>query len=113
MQRLAHSEGEIATARACQQAGIIMGLSSFSTTSLEDVAEASGPNANVLQLYLFEEKNHSIELINRAKEAGYKAVLLTVDTPMLGRRNAELRDQFKLPGVRDDSEYYLFRLLTF
>ncbi|KAK5085312.1 hypothetical protein LTR05_004595 [Lithohypha guttulata] len=98
MQRLAHSEGEIATARACAKAGIVMGLSSFSTTTLEDVAEASGHNANVLQLYLFEEKQHSIELIERAKKAGYKAVLLTVDTPYLGRRNLEIRNQFKLPA---------------
>lgn len=98
MQRLAHSEGEIATARACQKAGIVMGLSSFATASLEDVREASGVNANVLQLYLFEERKHSIALIERAKKAGYKAVLLTVDTPYLGRRNLELKNQFKLPA---------------
>lgn len=98
MQRLAHSEGEIATARACSKQGIIMGLSSFATASLEDVKEASGSNANVLQLYLFEEREHSVKLINRAKKAGYKAVLLTVDTPYLGRRNLEIRNQFKLPA---------------
>lgn len=98
MQRLAHSEGEVATARACAKAGIIMGLSSFSTSTLEEVREASGDNNNVLQLYLFEDRQHSIELINRAKKAGYKAVLLTVDTPYLGRRNLELRNQFKLPA---------------
>lgn len=98
MQRLAHSDGEIATARACRSKGIVMGLSSFSTSTLEDVAEASGPNPHVLQLYLFEEREHSRKLINRAKKAGYKAVLLTVDTPMLGRRNLEIRNQFKLPS---------------
>lgn len=98
MQRLAHSDGELATARACKKANIIMGLSSFSTTSLEDVREASGDNNNVLQLYLFEEKAHSEDLLDRAKKAGYKAVLLTVDTPFLGRRNLELRNQFKLPA---------------
>ncbi|ETI21060.1 hypothetical protein G647_07403 [Cladophialophora carrionii CBS 160.54] len=98
MQRLAHSDGEIATARACRARGIVMGLSSFATSTLEDVAEASGPNPNVLQLYLFEEREHSLKLIARAKQAGYKAVLLTVDTPMLGRRNLEIRNQFKLPA---------------
>ncbi|KAK7905411.1 hypothetical protein LTR67_000133 [Exophiala xenobiotica] len=98
MQRLAHSDGEIATARACRSKGIVMGLSSFSTSTLEDVAEASGDNPNVLQLYLFEERAHSLKLIKRAKKAGYKAVLLTVDTPMLGRRNLEIRNQFKLPA---------------
>jgi (S)-2-hydroxy-acid oxidase len=98
MQRLAHSDGEIATARACREMGIIMGLSSFSTSTLEDVAANSRPNANVLQLYLFEEKHHSSKLIARAKKAGFKAVLLTVDTPMLGRRNKEIKNAFKLPS---------------
>ncbi|KAK6365050.1 hypothetical protein LTS17_011528 [Exophiala oligosperma] len=98
MQKLAHSDGELATARACKSKGIVMGLSSFSTSTLEDVAEASEANPNVLQLYLFEDRAHSTKLIDRAKKAGYKAVLLTVDTPMLGRRNLEIRNQFKLPA---------------
>ncbi|KAI5194459.1 L-lactate dehydrogenase [Aureobasidium subglaciale] len=98
MQRLAHSDGELATARACKKMGIAMGLSSFATTTLEDVAEANGENPHVLQLYLFEERDHSVKLLKRAKEAGYKAVFLTVDTPILGRRNLEIRNQFKLPA---------------
>ena len=98
MQRLAHTDGEVATARACKSMNVIMGLSSFSTSTLEDVADASTPNANVLQLYLFEERHHSSKLIARAKKAGYKALMLTVDTPVLGRRNLEIRNQFKLPN---------------
>ncbi|KAL8954355.1 MAG: hypothetical protein Q9183_007172, partial [Haloplaca sp. 2 TL-2023] len=97
MQCLAHPDGEIATAKACKKAGMVMGLSSFATTTLENVATASDGNPNVLQLYLFEEHAHSTKLIQRAKKAGYKAVFLTVDTPMLGRRNMEIRNQFKLP----------------
>ncbi|MCJ1305869.1 hypothetical protein MMC08_008686 [Hypocenomyce scalaris] len=97
MQCLAHPDGELATARACRKANIPMGLSSFATTTLEDVAEASGANPRALQLYLFEERAHSQKLIARAKAAGYSAVFLTVDTPMLGRRNLEIRNQFKLP----------------
>ena len=97
MQGLAHNDGELGTARACRDAGIVMGLSSFSTTSLEDVREASAENVNVLQLYLFEDKKKSEKLIQRAKKAGYKAVLLTVDTPMLGRRNADMRNKFQIP----------------
>lgn len=99
MQRLAHTDGESATACACAKRNIIMGLSSFSTTTLEDVAQAAdGQIPLVLQLYLFEERSHSEKLIARAKKAGYKAVFLTVDTPYLGRRNLELRNQFKLPS---------------
>lgn len=97
MQRLAHSDGELGTARACKKAKVAMGLSSFSTYSLEEVAEADEGNPKVLQLYLFEEKEHSSKLIQRAKKAGFKAVFLTVDTPFLGRRNQEIRNQFKLP----------------
>ena len=97
MQCLAHSDGEIGTANACREMKVAMGLSSFATKTLEEVAEASKENPNVLQLYLFEDRDHSIKLINRAKKAGFKAVFLTVDTPFLGRRNLELRNQFKLP----------------
>ncbi|CAG9977511.1 unnamed protein product [Clonostachys byssicola] len=97
MQKLAHEDGELATARACRTKGVALGLSSFSTTTLEDVGSASGNVPNVLQLYLFEERSHSIKMIQRAKEAGYKAIVLTVDTPLLGRRNLEIRNQFRLP----------------
>lgn len=98
MQKLAHPDGELGTARACKKAGVAMGLSSFATETLEDVGrECEGQVPNVLQLYLFEEREHSAKLIRRAKKAGYKAVFLTVDTPYLGRRNLEIRNQFKLP----------------
>lgn len=97
MQCLAHPDGELATARACKNANIVMGLSSFATTTLEDVAKENGSNPHVLQLYLFEERHHTIKMLKRAKAAGYKAVFLTVDTPMLGRRNLDLRNNFKLP----------------
>lgn len=97
MQKLAHPDGELATARACKEANVAMGLSSFATTTLENVAKASEDNPNVLQLYLFENQEHSRKLIQRAKKAGFKAVFLTVDTPFLGRRNLEIRNQFKLP----------------
>ena len=97
MQGLAHVDGERATARACKAFNIAMGLSSFATTSLEDVAKESGDNLNVLQLYLFEDREKSEAFIGRAKKAGFKAVLLTVDTPMLGRRNKDMKNAFKLP----------------
>lgn len=98
MQCLAHPNGEMATSRACAAYNIPMGLSSFATTTLEEVSSASQTNPLVLQLYLFEDRDHSLKLISRAKAAGYKAVFLTVDTPMLGRRNLEIRNQFTLPS---------------
>jgi (S)-2-hydroxy-acid oxidase len=97
MQCMAHPDGEIGTARACKKRNIAMGLSSFATNTVENVAQASDGIPNVLQLYLFENKDHSRKIIRRAKDAGFKAVFLTVDTPYLGRRNAEIRNQFKMP----------------
>ena len=105
MQGLAHSDAEEATARACRNAGWAMGLSSFATRNVEEVATAFGTPSDregtlppqILQLYLFEERAHSKRLIQRAKKAGYKAVFLTVDTPMIGRRNLEIKNQFSLP----------------
>lgn len=99
MQCLAHPDGELATARASSDADVPMGLSSFATQTLEDVARSLGPDGppRALQLYLFEEREHSRKLIKRAKRAGYRAVFLTVDTPLLGRRNMEIRNQFHLP----------------
>lgn len=81
MQRLAHPDGELATARACKNKNVVMGLSSFSTTSLEDVATELGDHPHVLQLYLMEDREHSKAMIQRAKKAGYKAVFLTVSKP--------------------------------
>lgn len=98
MQCLAHSDGEVGTVRACRNKGVAMGLSSFSTKTLEEVArESQGDVPLVLQLYLFEDREESRRLIERAKKAGFKAVFLTVDTPFLGRRNLELRNKFSLP----------------
>ncbi|EOD51099.1 putative hydroxyacid oxidase 1 protein [Neofusicoccum parvum UCRNP2] len=106
MQRLAHPDGELATARACARAGVAMGLSSFATTSLEEVAAAAGDECRrlgrpriplVLQLYLFEDRAQSARLVGRARAAGFAAVFLTVDTPLLGRRNGEIRNAFRLP----------------
>ncbi|KAJ9157687.1 Hydroxyacid oxidase 1-like protein [Pleurostoma richardsiae] len=107
MQKMAHPDGEEATARACGSFGTVMGLSSFSTTSLEDVklqtdesrksAGLSGESECVLQMYLFENRSTSEDLIRRAEKAGYKAIVLTVDTPYFGRRLTEIRNRFRVP----------------
>ncbi|TPX11128.1 uncharacterized protein E0L32_007989 [Thyridium curvatum] len=108
MQKMAHPEGEEAMARGCAGFGTVMGLSSFSTTSLEAVKEQAdrarrsagfvGESECVLQMYLFENFQTSVDLIRRAEKKGYKAIVLTVDTPYFGRRLTEIRNRFKLPG---------------
>jgi 4-hydroxymandelate oxidase len=98
--KLAHAEGECATARAAGRAGTLMCVSTIASTSLEDVAAAaSGPLW--FQLYVYKDRAITRELLRRAKAAGYRAVVLTVDTPVLGRRERDLRNGFSLPpGVR-------------
>jgi 4-hydroxymandelate oxidase len=94
--RLAHPEGELATARAAAAVGTIFTLSSLATTSIEDVAAASsGPKW--FQLYVHKDRGLTRSLVERSQAAGYLAIVLTVDTPILGRRLADVRNGFALP----------------
>lgn len=94
--KLAHPEGESATARAAAEAGTIMTVSTLATTRLEDVASAStGPKW--FQLYVHKDRDLTSSLVKRAEQSGYKAIVLTVDAPVLGRRLADHRNQFVLP----------------
>ncbi|KAJ7547238.1 hypothetical protein O6H91_08G076200 [Diphasiastrum complanatum] len=88
--------GELAVARAAAAAGTIMTLSSNSTCSMEEVAE-TGPGLRFFQLYVFNNRNFVVELVHRAELSGYKAIVVTVDTPRLGRREADIRNRFDLP----------------
>jgi (S)-2-hydroxy-acid oxidase len=86
-----------------------MTLSSWSTTSLEDVAAAgassvpvagsAGPGAAYqwFQLYVYKDRAVTLDLIRRAEKAGYAALAITVDTPILGRREADVKNKFALP----------------
>jgi (S)-2-hydroxy-acid oxidase len=123
MQKLAGGEGELDVARTASKLGLNMTLSSQSTTSLEDVMNAAKEQAggNVIpkfwfQIYLTPDMNHNIALIKRAEgrigqfvkfkrlltelsisAAGYEALVLTVDTPVLGNRLNERRTPLVLP----------------
>jgi 4-hydroxymandelate oxidase len=94
--RLAHPEGELATARAAAALGLPLILSTFSTASLEAVRSAStGPLW--FQLYVHKDRELTRTLVQRADAAGYEALVLTVDVPVLGRRERDLRNAFQLP----------------
>ncbi|WP_437712091.1 alpha-hydroxy acid oxidase [Sorangium sp. So ce448] len=95
-QRLAHPDGEIASSRAASELGTIFTLSTLSTTSLEAVAGAS-PGPKWFQLYVHKDRGLTRALVERAESAGYRALMLTVDTPVLGRRIADVRNGFALP----------------
>jgi 4-hydroxymandelate oxidase len=94
-QKLMHAEGELATARAAGASGIAMVLSSFSSTSLEDVA-AVAKSPLWFQLYVQTDRGFTRELVQRAEAGGYRALCLTVDTPIAGARNRESRADVKL-----------------
>ncbi|CAH0484559.1 unnamed protein product [Peronospora farinosa] len=102
MHRMAHPDGEIASTSATAKADTCYILSTISTTSLEDVAEAnSKANPHALrwyQLYVFKDRELTRGLVKRAEKAGYKAIVLTVDTPMLGHREPDVRNRFSLPN---------------
>ena len=94
--KLAHAEGECATAKAASDAGTIFVLSTLATTSLEDVARAAN-GVKWFQLYVHKDRGLTRALIERAQQAGYQAIVLTVDAPLLGRRLADVRNGFALP----------------
>ena len=97
-QGLAHPEGEVATVKAAGAAKTLMTLSTLSTFSIEEVmAVATGPVW--FQLYVLKDRAISASLVKRAEVAGCKAIVLTVDAPLLGRRERYVRNHFKLPDL--------------
>jgi 4-hydroxymandelate oxidase len=96
-QGLAHPGGEVATVKAAGATKTLMILSTLSTFSIEEVmAVATGPVW--FQLYVFKDRAISASLVKRAEVAGCKAIVFTVDAPLRGRRERDVRNQFKLPA---------------
>jgi 4-hydroxymandelate oxidase len=96
-QQMAHPDGEIGTARAASATGTGMVLSTLSTTSIEEVrAACTGPLW--FQLYIYRDREASKALVQRAESAGCDALVLTVDSPMLGRRERDIRNGFHVPA---------------
>lgn len=94
--RMADPEGEVSTVRAAGAAGTIMILSTLSNTPVEEVtAAATGPVW--FQLYVYRDRKATEGLVRRAEAAGCKALVLTVDAPLLGRRERDVRNRFRLP----------------
>jgi 4-hydroxymandelate oxidase len=95
-QKLAHPEGEAEMARGAGAAGAIMAVSTLATVSLEDVA-AAGSGPLWFQLYVYKDRMITESLVRRAEAAGYRALILTVDMPHIGRRERDIRNGFGLP----------------
>lgn len=95
--KMAHPDGELGTARAAGAAGALFVLSGLSNTAMEEVfAAATGPR--FFQLYIYKDRGVTRELVARAEAAGAEAIVLTVDTPVWGIREADLRNNFMLPA---------------
>jgi 4-hydroxymandelate oxidase len=94
--KLAHSDGELATVRAAGAAGTVMCVSTMATLSLEEIAVAASAPL-WFQTYIFKDRSFTTDLAARARAAGYHALVLTVDTPVLGRRERDFRNHFELP----------------
>ena len=95
-QRLAHDEGELATARAAGATGSLLVASSLSTVTIEAIgAAATGPLW--LQLYVFRDREISADLVRRGREAGCRALCLTVSVPVQGNRERDANNSFHLP----------------
>lgn len=94
--RMVHPDGELAVARAAAARGIPYTAATLGTTSLEDIAAAGSP-PQWFQLYVWRDRGLCKELINRAREAGYRALVLTVDTPVPGARERDLRNGLTIP----------------
>jgi len=96
LQRMAHPDGELATARAAAERGLTMGLSTSASTDMADVAASGGPRW--YQVYLLADPGARRAMIERAVETGYEALVLTVDLQRLGRRERDIRAEFSIPA---------------
>lgn len=95
-QQMATTEGEVALARATAAAGSGMILSTLSNRTIEDVRTAS-TGLLWFQLYIYRDRGVTAELVRRAERAGCTGLVLTVDTPLLGRRERDLLNGFHVP----------------
>ena len=94
--RLFHAQGEPAVIRAANKFGMFYSLSTLGTTTIENAATASdGPK--MYQIYVFKDRGLTEEWISRCKEAGYKALALTVDVAISGNRERDLVHGFAAP----------------
>jgi len=102
LQGMAHSDGELATSRACARKNIHMGVSSFANYTVEEIVKAGlengDPMTHVMQLYTMKDRALQERIIKRAEKAGCVAIFLTADSPVLGVRYNEWRNDFRTPA---------------
>lgn len=97
-QKLANDEGELATARAAEKAGVIYTMSCMSTSYIADVVKAAPRGTKWLQLYIFKEREITVDLVRKAEQNGFKALVLTVDSPTEPISYVQMRDGQDYPN---------------
>ncbi|MGN6372278.1 MAG: lactate 2-monooxygenase [Solirubrobacteraceae bacterium] len=101
VQTVAHPEGELASAKGAAQVGVPLIASTAAAHTIEDIAQAAGDLDCWYQLYWPRDRELARSFIDRAERAGYKAIVVTLDTWLLGWRPADLSDGF-LPFLRGE-----------
>lgn len=96
-QQIAHEEGEVAMARGAAAAGTLMCVSTVATATPAEIAAAAPEAPRWLQIYVFQDRGVSDEVIEQALEAGFTALVLTADLPVYGIRHREARTGFEAP----------------
>lgn len=96
-QGLAHKDGEIATAKGMAKTGSIFSLSTYGNKTIEEVATASKNNPFFFQLYMSKNEKFNEFTLHKAKQFGAKAIILTVDSPVGGHREDDIRNNFQFP----------------
>jgi lactate 2-monooxygenase len=94
MQGIAHPEGDLASARAAGKTQVGYVASTVSSFSLEDIARSNSIGVNWFQLYWSNDRNLTLSMVKRAERAGYKAIVVTVDTVTLGWRETDLKNKY-------------------
>ncbi|KAL7655631.1 hypothetical protein ACMYSQ_007575 [Aspergillus niger] len=96
--KLAHADGEVGTSRAAAAHDIPMCLSSWATTGIDDVIAQGTGNPYAMQVSFFKDVEITRRIIQKAEKAGYKALFVSVDLPVLGNRLNESRNNFNFPS---------------
>ena len=96
-QRLAHPDGEVATARGAAAAGCLHVLSTRATASPGEVEDAAPGAPRWFQVYVLRDRSRTEKLVRAAVDSGARALVLTADTPVIGRRLRDVRNRFVLP----------------
>jgi isopentenyl diphosphate isomerase/L-lactate dehydrogenase-like FMN-dependent dehydrogenase/acyl-CoA synthetase (AMP-forming)/AMP-acid ligase II/acetyltransferase-like isoleucine patch superfamily enzyme/acyl carrier protein len=121
MQKLVHADGEVGMAKAARLHGIPFVLSCLSTTAMEEVAAAGrrGDLFTLFQFYCLRDRSMVHSLIRRAERAGYRGLVLTVDAPVSGKRERDMRNRFavsstiRFPNLEALAESGSFQLARF